>query len=547
MKNYKTLLLGASALPIIFGFTSCQHFTVELEQIGRYESGIFAEGAAEIVSFDSKTQRTFVINAEESTVDVLSMSNPAAPVLLSTIDATQLGDGANSVATHNGIVAVAIQAEEKTDNGLVAFYDASSLQLIHSVTVGALPDMVTFSPNGRYVLVANEGEPSDDYQTDPEGSISIINISKGIEKATVATADFSAYIGQEDALRAKGIRIFGPGANAAQDLEPEYITVSDNSKTAFVALQENNAIAKVDIRSAKVTDLLPLGYKDHSLLENAMDASNRDDAVNITTWPVLGMYQPDSIDSFSYRGKTFIVTANEGDARDYWFDAEDEASCLAAGGVEFDDDDGCLAFSEEARVDDLDLDTSVFTDADLQENENLGRLKTTTTLGDADADGLYEEIYSYGARSFSIWDEKGRLVFDSGNDFEVITSAQLGLDFNNDNEENDADGRSDDKGPEPEAIVVGEVMGKRFAFIGLERVGGIMVYDISNPYQPEFVEYVTNRDFSVEPGEGVDAGDLAPEGFDFVPAEKSPNGKPLLIIGNEVSGTTTVYQVNPKL
>ena len=543
----KPLAFAAATLPMVFGFTSCQNSTVELQQIGRYESGVFADGAAEIVSYDARSQRAFVINANASTVDVLGMSDPTSPVLLGTIDATALGGGANSVSSYNGVVAVAIQADNKQDNGLVAFYNASDLSLLNTVAVGSLPDMVTFSPNGKYVLVANEGEPSSDYKNDPEGSISVINLRKGVRRATVKTADFTAYIGKEDELRAQGVRIFGPGANAAQDLEPEYISVADDNKTAYVSLQENNAIAVVNIRKAKVVDILPLGTKDYSLARNSIDASDKDDAINITTWPVQGMYMPDSIDTVSIKGQTYIVTANEGDARDYWFDAESEAACLEAGGQEFDEDDGCLAFSEELRVKDLDLDPAVFPDAYLQDNENLGRLKTTSTLGDANNDGLNETIYSYGSRSFTIWDTKGNIVFDSGNDFEVITSAQLGDNFNNDDEENKGDSRSDDKGPEPEAIVVGEVLGKTYAFIGLERVGGIMVYDISVPAESKFVQYVTNRDFDVDPGEGADAGDLSPEGFSFVPAHKSPNRMPLLIVGNEVSGTTTVYQVTPKL
>ena len=542
MSAIKLSLLGVVTLPVVLGFTSCQQTSVQLEQIGRYESGVFAESAAEIVSYDSVSQRLFVVNANAASVDVLGMADPASPTLQTTIDATALGGGANSVDTFNGLVAVAIEAETKTDNGLVAFYDALSLQLLATVPAGALPDMVTFTPDGKYVLVANEGEPSNDYLTDPEGSVTVIDLRKGVANATARTADFEAWIGKEDELRAAGVRIFGPNANAAQDLEPEYITVSDDGKTAFVALQENNALAKVDIKKARVTAILPLGFKDHSLPENAMDVSDRDDAVNITNWPVLGMYLPDTIASYTVKGRTYLVTANEGDAREYIYDTEDQAGCEANGG-EFDDGE-CIAFIDEARVKDLDLDPAVFADPELQKNENLGRLKVTTTLGDFNNDGLYEQLYSYGARSFSIWSDKGELVFDSGSDFEVVTSNRYGIDFNNNNDENSADGRSDDKGAEPEAVAVGEINGKTYAFIGLERMGGIMVYDISNPKAPEFVEYVNNRNLDVEPGEGVDAGDLGPEGFDFVPASKSPNGKPLLVVGNEVSGTTTVYQIN---
>ena len=40
------------------------------------------------------------------------------------------------------------------------------------------------------------------------------------------------------------------------------------------------------------------------------------------------------------------------------------------------------------------------------------------------------------------------------------------------------------------------------------------------------------------------AGDLGPEGLVFIPAAQSPNGRPLLVVGNEVSGTTAVLQLN---
>jgi hypothetical protein len=292
-------------------------------------------------------------------------------------------------------------------------------------------------------------------------------------------------------------------------------------------LQEANALAVVDIRKAKVVELQPLGTKDHTLAENAFDASNRDTGINITTWPTKGMYMPDAISSYKHRGQTYIVTANEGDSRDY---------------------DG---FSEEERVKDLVLDPTAFPDAaTLQLDENLGRLKTTNINGDTDGDGDFDEIYSYGARSFSIWNTRGELIYDSGSDFETVTAATIPAAFNSDNDDNDSfDNRSDDKGPEPEGIALGKIRGRTVAFIGLERVGGIMAYDITNPYKVKFLSYINNRDFSVDaqlPDDSSNplAGDLGPEGLVFIPASKSPNGKPLVAVGNEVSGTTTIFQVD---
>ena len=504
------------------GHPGAQPPIATLTPIGIYESGVFDEGAAEIVAYDSQTKRAFVVNANDASVDVLDLAQPENPTLFASIDVTAAGSSlgnANSVAVARGLLAVAVERNPKQENGLVAFYDTNTLALLTTIEAGALPDMVTFTPDGKQVLVANEGEPDDDYLVDPEGSITIIDIRRGIHRARVRTADFKRFNQYKDALVGKGVRIFGPGASVAQDLEPEFITIDKRGRFAYVALQEANALAVVDIRRAIVRKIIALGEKDHALPGNELDASNRDDGINIRSWPVVGMYQPDSIASYKYRGSTYIVTANEGDSRDY---------------------DG---FSEEVRVGDLALDPNAYPDgATLQLDENLGRLKTTTATGDADGDGLYEQIYAYGARSFSIWDRRGNLVWDSGSDFESLTALLIPENFNSTNDENGSfDDRSDDKGPEPEGLAIGTHRGRTYAFIGLERVGGILVYDISNPYSPVFQSYVNNRDFSAEDVTAGGVGDLGPEGLKFVPQRHSPNGKPLLIVGSEVSGTTTVY------
>lgn len=502
---------------------------LSLEVIGEHKTGIFDQGAAEIVAYDERNLQIFKVNAEAATVDVLDIADPAHPALVATIDATALGASANSVAVHHGVVAVAIEAVNKQAPGMVAFYDARDLTLLNSVSVGALPDMVTFTPNGQYVLVANEGEPNDDYTVDPEGSVSIIDIRHGVLNAQVATADFKAYNGMEDQLREKGIRIFGPDSTAAQDLEPEYITVSRDSRFAWVSLQEANALAMIDIKQAEVMEIQALGTKDHMAPGNEFDASDKD-GIHLANWPVKGMYMPDAIASYAFQGKTYIVTANEGDSRDY------------------------EGYSEEQRVKDLPLDPIAFPNAaDLQENESIGRLKTTTVNGDIDGDGDFDEIYSYGARSFSIRDASGKLIYDSGSDFETITSARLVHDFNSNNDENDSfDSRSDDKGPEPEGIALGEIKGHTIAFIGLERVGGIMVYDITDPYHVSFIDYINHRDFSVavqlaDGSVNPDVGDLGPEGLAFIPEQQSPIHKPLLVVGNEVSGTTSIYEIHLNL
>ena len=237
---------------------------------------------------------------------------------------------------------------------------------------------------------------------------------------------------------------------------------------------------------------------------------------------------PDAIKTIEYQGHTFIISANEGDARDY------------------------KCYSEETRIGDLTLDPTAFPNTkNLQENENLGRLKTTKANGDTDGDGDVDQLYSYGARSFSIWSAGGQLVYDSGNELEKITAERLPNDFNSTNDENDSfDNRSDDKGSEPEGVEIGIIKSRTYAFIGLERVGGIFIYDVTNPYSPSFVQYINNRDFSFTEKLSNDniagAGDLGPEEMLFIPAEQSPNSSPLLVAGNEVSGTTTIYHIHDR-
>jgi hypothetical protein len=925
---------------------------IALTQIGTFDAG--STGSAEIVAFDAGSKRLFLVNAQTKSVDILDARNPKSPARITTIDTSELG-APNSVAVHDGLVAVAIESSPKTNPGHVAFYKVSG-ELIKSVQAGALPDMLKFTPNGDYVLVANEAEPSG-YgvgEVDPPGSVSIISIPKSLSQlkklkdSDVRTASFTKFDGQEATLRAQGIRIYGPGSSASQDFEPEYITISKDSRTAYVTLQENNAIAEIDIRNARVTALRPLGFKDYSLppqaaatfewidrpvigataagqklrlggfsglayegvtadgklkfitmtdrgpnaepvginrpfllpsftpcivrftldprdgrfeltdqielragngrlltglpntglsadanqpyndevpvdlrgnvlpldplggdfegiavaedgsfwmpdeyrpaiyhfnkrgrlierlvpigthaaagapvpvpgaagkfgiealpaviaqrrqnrgmeaiaiqngkiyafvqspirnpptLGNAalnamqnvrlvefdpatratrqfvyimdnppavgaddtradkigdmvavpgggflvverdddsvlkdaietitkkvyaaslagatdisnlgsfdvgggvlktvdqmsaaeltavgvvpvgkklhvdlaqggyagvekvegltllpsgqlalmndndfgvaqivvdtatgrfapapgyvpevpvlgivnvpgLDASDRDNAINITHWPVFGMYEPDAIDSFEIGHRQYLITANEGDARDW------------------------PGLSEEARVGSLALDPEAFKNgATLKAIGNLGRLNVTKTLGDTDGDGDFDQLYTLGGRSFSIWTDKGALVFDSGSAFERVIAARAPAFFNASNDDRTFDSRSDNKGPEPEAVTIGTIGKRTYAFIGLERQGGIMVYDVSNPVAPVFVDYVNNRDFTVDPATAEAAKDLGPEGVIFIDAKDSPTRSPLLVVANEVSGTVTLYSV----
>lgn len=932
---------------------------LNLSYLSTYRTNVFDRSAAEIVAYDTGTARLYFTNSDANTVTILNISNPASPTKFADINMAPYGGGVNSVAVYNGLVAVAVQAINKTQPGKVVFFDAAGA-FQREVTVGALPDMLTFTSDGKKVIVANEGEPSDDYSVDPEGSVSIIDLTNGLGGVTVSTVNFAAYNDKKASLQNKGIRIFGPNATVAQDLEPEYITLSPDNVRAYVSLQENNAIAVINLITRTVLDILPLGYKDHlngepilkqyklnellnlpvlgtpvygggqapvklggfsglyfdrkestdknyvfytvpdrgpndepvvvsdvreetvqdlrpfklpnyqgrfvkmtlntetgtvkldtqillkrkdgitpitgrgniigydevpvtytdtntvfrnpdftskstgrkyhelpydpyggdfegivrdtagnfwmcdeyrpalykfkpdgtlieryvpqgtstlgivglepgfygaetlpavyskrwanrgfeaiaydpdssviyafiqsplynpdnstqnqsdvlrilavdaetgtpvgeyvyllernrdaglaisrvdkigdavyigkrkflalerdsslpgqptgkkyvfeidlknatNILNNpialrdtasltqktleqmtadelraagiapvyktkvlnlpsigyqagdkpeglallpggdlavindndfglagagvtddivlgvisfaknyGLDPSDRDNAINIKPHPVLGMFMPDALATYSVGNAFYIVSANEGDAREWG------------------------TFVEEARVSTLRLDSVAFPNgAALKDNAVLGRLNVTNKTGDFDGDGDFDQLHVFGARSFSIWDAFGNLVFDSGDDFEQITAQRFPQSFNVSNTDNARDSRSDNKGPEPEALTIATINGKPYAFIGLERIGGVMVYDISNPRAPVFVNYINNRNFAIAP-EMPGSGDLGPEGIIYIPRENSPNGNALLVVANEVSGSVSLFTV----
>nr|WP_304503682.1 choice-of-anchor I family protein [Corynebacterium lemuris] len=513
---------------------------LSLTPIGAYDSGVFDESAAEIVAYHAGSQRVLTINARSGNIDLLDISDPTRPEKVGEVSAGA-GNGINSVAIRaDGLAVANVEPEDKTAEGSMLFFDATTGEELGTVMLGnngehdaALPDMVGISADGRYAFSANEGEPAEDYSFDPEGSVSIVALPKSIQapaQSDVRVADFRAF--NAPGALPEGVRIFGQVGNSttvAQNLEPEYITEIDGR--LYTTLQENNAVAVVDLESATVEKLLPLGHQDHSV--TPLDASDKDGGINIRNWPVKGIHQPDAIGAYTAaNGRNHLVMANEGDARDW------------------------EAYSEEARLKKVQLcegyqGLTAGEIEHLQSDEGAGRLNVTTAEGLSEDGSCHTQLYSYGSRSFSVIDTEGRLVFNSGDDFEQILAKAVPEYFNSNHSESNFEGRSDDKGPEPEGLALGEIDGRTYAFVGLERIGGIMVYDITDPAHSKFVTYVNNRDFAISMEDSTDidadlpqAGDLGPEGLAFIPAADSPNRKNLLVVGNEVSGTTTIFQID---
>ncbi|MFN3754025.1 choice-of-anchor I family protein [Flavobacterium sp.] len=492
---------------------------IELNYIGSFDPSGSNSSTCEIVVHDPTSQRLFTTSAVAGFLDIINFTDPTTPSVINSIDMNPYG-GVTSVAVKNGVVAVASPNADETLNGSVVFFDTNGT-FLKQVTVGALPDMITFTPDGTKVMTANEGQPNANYSIDPEGSVSIIDISGGIPaltQANVTTLLFTAYNSQEAALIASGVRKLKLTSTMSQDFEPEYITVSADSQKAWVTLQENNAIAEINLATNAITDIWALGAKDVSTPGNGMDISDNNNQVLIANWPIQAFYMPDAVANYNVGGTNYIVTANEGDEKEY------------------------TGFVERTTVGAASylLDATNFPHASvLKQSYNMGRFRVSNLSGNTDADPEFEIINAVGSRSFSIFNATTKqLVYDSGDDFEMYTAANLPTLFNADHEDNTPKGRSRAKGPEPEGVTVAQIGSETFAFVSLERVGGVMVYNITNPNNAIFVDYKNSRSTSDY------SGDHGPEGITYIAPENSPTGMPYILVANEISGTITIFEVD---
>lgn len=499
---------------------------LNLTLLSSFSNGTAGTNSAEIVAFDADVDRLYIANSIAAKLDIVNFSNPAAPVLISSISTTPYGN-INSVVAHDSIVALAIENINPQLNGSVVFLDYNG-NFLNQVTVGAMPDMITFNKNYTKILTANEGEPNSAYTVDPEGSVSVVDLTPGIANLTnanVTTIGLTSFNGQQVALVAQGIRIFSTSASVAQDLEPEYITISDDNTKAYVGIQEANALLTIDLTNNTIISLAALDYSPYGTgSNNALDASDQSGAILITgDLPIKGAYMPDALSFGTIGGQGYIFTANEGDSREF-------GTVIDANRI------NSTTFAN--------LDPIAFPDASILKNSKfLGRLSALKYSGDTDGDGDYDELHVMSGRSFSIRNATtGALVYDSKDLIEQIIANHptFAAIFNASNSTGTPSlkNRSDDKGPEVEGIYFQTINGKPYVFLALERIGGVMVFNVENPLSPVFVAYRNNRSTTLS------GPDLGAEGIVSIPAAISPNGNDIVILANEVSSTLSIYQVN---
>ncbi|MCT1400217.1 choice-of-anchor I family protein [Paenibacillus sp. p3-SID867] len=496
-----------------------------MRMIGHYSVGTSNKdgGVAEIVKYNKDNGKLYLVNGstQPASLEIVSLGADGSLLKDKQINVEDVastggflyGDLTSvdiNTKTKQVVVAVQEQDHAKAGKVLVLDYDGG---LIKSYETGIQPDMVKYTSDGRYILTADEGEPRTETAPDPEGSITIIDTLSG--EASHLKFDDPSII--DDLVHIRGpveadgqIRSTGTKGEAIRDLEPEYISLSEDELTAYVALQENNAIAVVDIAAKRIQSVKGLGYKDFNQPENQLDLL-KDGQIKFENVPFYGMYMPDGIATYSVNGQQYILSANEGDATG-WDDRSNESNI------------GKM----KPSLDPLSPAAQFLAD----KGTTYDKVEVASDMGTGG-------LYLYGGRSFSIWNAADMSqVYDSGSDFEKITAERLPNHFNASNDKTDLDSRSAKKGPEPEYVAVGKVGQKTLAFVGLERIGGVMTYDVTNPSDPAFLNYINTRNFN-----GGIESDSGPEGLDFIPAADSKTGRPLLLVANEVSGTVALLEL----
>ncbi len=536
-----TALITAGQLPALANTA-----TLKVTEIASIASGD-GEGSSEIATYHAGSKRIFATNGVKNSIDIFDITDVANPKKVGAVSLAPYGNDVTSVAAGQDVIVAAVHVTETfsatgvptTPNGKIVVFDPNGKVLSSSDILGVQPDSVTFAPNGTTALVAIEAQPvcakdnpataekeNTDYAkaSDPVGGVSIVDLTNpaapvvrfaGFDKFTVAQ------------MKAKGIAVSSVVNNVSKDFEPEFVSAAD-MKYAYVTIQEANAIGKLNIESA--TFVAVTRAFESKLSTVARDTSDRDSGAGPRNYAnVVGASQPDAIAAFKMGAARYFVTANEGDAREY--------SCL--------DDD--------LRAASLKVDPWRFPNwSTLSASAALGRAKVNPTIGDSNGDGDIDTIHLRGSNSMTMY-RNGVVIWDSGELLDQIQTKAFGVANINGSHSLSSDkstmnyvgqDRSDDKGAEPEGVAIGMVGDRRVAILGLERMTALAIFDITDPGNPVFQEWLQMLPTKATPAK--DVKHWSPEGIVFVPADKSPSGKALIITSYELSGSLSIHQIEPR-
>lgn len=550
MKKFPLSLLAVLTASALFAAgqlpAQANEATMKITEISSIASGD-GEGSAEIATYHAGSKRIFATNGVKNTIDIFDISDVANPKKVGSVALSPYGDDVTSVAAGKDVVVAVVNVSDKfsatgvptTTNGKIVVFDTAGKVLSSPDVLGVLPDSVSFAPNGTTALVAIEAQPvcaKDDPATaakedadytkasDPVGGVTVVDLSNPASPV-LKFAGFDQFTVAE--MRAKGIAVSSVVNDVAKDFEPEFAAAVDNNY-AYVTIQEANAIGKLNIQTATFESVTRAFESKVSLV--ARDTSDRDSGAGPRYYPnVVGASQPDAIAGFKIGSGSYFLTANEGDAREY--------TCL----------------NDDLRASALKVDPRRFPDwKTLSGSAALGRAKVNPTMGDKDGDGDIDTIHLRGSNSMTMY-RNGVAIWDSAELLDKIQTAAFGVANINGSHSLSADkatmnyvgqDRSDDKGAEPEGVAIGVVGNSRIAILGLERMTALAVFDITEPRRPVFIEWLQMLPTKATPAKDVKY--WSPEGIVFVPADKSPSGKALIITSYELSGSLSIHQIEPR-
>jgi hypothetical protein len=577
MKNILTKsILCSLALAGSSGVTHAQ-YGLDLLNAFTFTDGA-KQGGIEIISYtpDNHTVAGVYVSDPDGSgagpttfgVQVLTLGNTGGLTERFQIDLNTGNTGLAGLSSVSGValdplgrsfgVAGVIPTDNTGTLGKLAFFNYNTGAVIGTINAGYHPDSVRFSDDGMKIYVANEGEFKPG-AAQAAGSLSIVDVSSitsgnlaALTGLTASTFDFTpGNLGSGASLsgiRNSNVAAVGTSGTfinsvpnftmvANQDagaLEPEFVTISQGK--AFVTLQDNNAIGVFDLGTNKWEKINNLGT-----VTMTIDGSDTD-LLKVTTGTVKGLHMPDTIASFVVAGKTYLVTANEGDAR---VDDRDVSRFGDVGG-------------NDSMVPILDANYPA-TATGVRANGALGRLNVSRIDGDTDNNGKIDDVTAIGTRSFSIWEVQGDNTLvrthDSGPLDGLLNTLDTGAYNMNKGAFAEVDKRSDDKGVEPEGLTIFSVDGKTLMALMLERQNGVLLYDITDPNSPLYLDYINTYGSGVI---GADPGDrlVSPEGSLFISAADSPTGTSLLLVGYEghdggaagavIEGGIGVFQVVPE-
>lgn len=534
-------LITAGQLPAL-----ANEATVKVTEIAAISSGD-GEGSSEIAAFHAGSKRIFATNGVKNAIDIFDISDVANPKKVGSVSLAPYGNDVTSVAAGRDVVVAAVLVTETfsaadvptTPNGKIVVFDTNGKVLSSPDVLGVLPDSITFAPNGTTALVAIEAQPvcakdnpattekeNLDYSkaSDPVGGVSVVDLSNPAAPV-VRFAGFDQFTVEQ--MKAKGIAVSSVVNSVSKDFEPEFVTAVDNNY-AYVTIQEANAIGKLNIESATFESITRAFESRVSKV--ARDTSDKDSGAGPRTYRnVVGASQPDAIAGFKFGSGHYFLTANEGDSREY--------TCL----------------NDDLRGASLKVDTKRFPDwTTLSGVAALGRAKVNPNNGDIDGDGDIDTIHLRGSNSMTMY-RNGVALWDSGALLDQIQTSAFGVANINGSHSYSSDkstmnyvgqDRSDDKGAEPEGVAIGMVGDRRIAVLGLERMTALAIFDITAPLAPVFQEWLQILPTKATPAK--DVKHWSPEGIVFVPADKSPSGKALIITSYELSGSLSIHQIEPR-